>query len=58
MAAWMREEEKASDHRQRKSEVEEADKVEVVPGLTVSSLRRFRTTLVGTTHGLSKRRRL
>ena len=34
MAAWMREEEKASENRQRKREreTEEADKVEVAPG--------------------------
>ena len=37
MAALAREEEKASKHRQRKREAEEADKVEVVPGVTVAS---------------------
>ena len=31
MAAWVKEEEKASEHRQRKREAEEADKVEVAP---------------------------
>ena len=34
MAAWVKEEEKASEHRQRKKEAEEADKVEVVPEVT------------------------
>ena len=37
----MREEEKASENRQRKKETEEADKVEVAPGITVASLRRL-----------------
>ena len=41
MAAWVREEENASDQRQEKREAEEADKVEVAPGVTVASLRRF-----------------
>ena len=39
-------------------EAEEADKVEVAPGVTVASLRRFRTALIGPTQGLPKRRRL
>ena len=43
MAAWVREEENASNQRQKKREAEEADKVEVAPGVTVASLRRFRT---------------
>ena len=30
----------------------EADKVEVAPGVTVASLRRFRTALIGPTQGL------
>ena len=47
MAAWVKEEEKASEHRQRKREAEEADKVEVAPGVTVASLRRFRAALIG-----------
>ena len=47
---------KASEHRQRKREAEYADKVEVAPGLTVASLRRFRVALIGQTRGLSKRR--
>ena len=58
MAAWMREEENASNQRQKKREAEEADKVEVAPGVTVASLRRFRTALIGPTQGLPKRRRL
>ena len=58
MAAWVREEEIASDQRQKKREAEEADKVEVAPGVTVASLRRFRTALIGPTQGLPKRRRL
>ena len=45
--------------RQKKREAEEADKVEVAPGVTVASLRRFRTALIGPTQGLpNKRRRL
>ena len=35
MAAWVKEEEKTSKHRQRKREAEEMDKVEVAPGVTV-----------------------
>ena len=58
MAAWAREEENASNQRQKKREAEEADKVEVAPGVTVASLRRFRTALIGPTQGLPKRRRL
>ena len=54
MAAWAKEEERASEHRQRKREAEEADKVEVI----VASLRCFRAALIGSTQGLSKRRRL
>ena len=38
--------------------LEEADKVEVAPGVTVASLIRFRTALIGPTQGLPKRRRL
>ena len=56
MAAWVKEEEKASEHRQRKREA--ADKVEIAPGVTVASLRRFRAALIGSTQGLPKRRRL
>ena len=58
MAALAREEEKASENRQRKREMEEADKVEVAPRVTVVSLRRFRAELIGRTQGLLKRRRL
>ena len=58
MAAWVGEEENASNQRQKKREAEEADKVEVAPVVTVASLRRFRTALVGPTQGLPKRRRL
>ena len=58
MAAWVKEEENASDQRQKKREAEEADKVEVAPGVTVASLRRFRAALIGPTQGLPKRRRL
>ena len=59
MTAWVREEEKekASEIRQRKREGEEADKVEVAPGMTVGNLGRFRTALIGPTHKLPKRRR-
>ena len=47
MAEWVKEEEKASERRQKKrEEAEEADKVEVAPGVTVASLRRFRAALV------------
>ena len=41
MAAWVREEQNASNQRQKKREAEEVDKVEVAPGVTVASLRRF-----------------
>ena len=58
MAAWVREEENASNQRQKKRDAEEADKVEVAPGVTVASLRRFQTALIGPTQGLPKRRRL
>ena len=58
MAAWVKEEGKASEHRQGKREAEEAYKVEVAPGVTVASLRRFRAVLIGPTQGLTKRCRL
>ena len=51
----MKEEEKASEHRQRKRQAEEADKVEVARGVTVASLRRFRSALIGPTQRLPKR---
>ena len=49
MAALVKEEEKASEHRQRKREAEEADKVEVAPGVAVASLKRLRAALIGPT---------
>ena len=58
MAASVKEEENASKQRQKKREAEEADKVEVAPGGTVASLRRFRAALIAPTQGLSMRRRL
>ena len=58
MAAWVKEEENTSNQRQKKREAEEADKVEVAPGVTEASLRRFRAALIGPTQGLPKRRRL
>ena len=45
----MREKENAPESRQRKREAEEADKIEVAPGVTVASLRRFRAALIGPT---------
>ena len=54
MVAWVKGEENASKHQQRKREAEEADKVEVAPGVTVASLRRFRATLIESTKGLPK----
>ena len=54
MAAWVKEEENASSHRQKKREAEEADKVEVASGVTVASLRRFRAESIGPTQGLTK----
>ena len=47
----------ASNKRQKKREAEEADKVEVAPGVTAASLKRFRTALIGPTQRLLKRRR-
>ena len=41
MAAWVKEEKNASNQRQKKREAEEVDRVEVPPGVTVASLRRF-----------------
>ena len=58
MAAWMKEEETSSNQRQKNREAEEADRVEVAPGVTVASLRRFRAAWIGPTQGLTKRRRL
>ena len=45
MAAWVKEEDKASNQRQKKREAEEADKIEIAPGVTVASSRRFRAAL-------------
>ena len=56
MAAWVKEECDQSTAEKERSE--EADKVEVAPGVTVASLRRFRAALIGLTQGLTKRRRL
>ena len=39
MAAWVKEDEKASEHQQRKKEAKEADKIEVASGVTVASPR-------------------
>ena len=49
MAAWVREEGKASENRQRERDAKGADKVEVASGVTVESLRRFRAALIGPT---------
>ena len=54
MAAWVKEEENASNQRQKKREAEEADKAEDAPGVTVVSLRRFRAALIRPTQGLPK----
>ena len=58
MAGWVMEEEKTPESREKRREAEEGDKVEVAPGVTVESLRRFRAALIGPTQGLLKRRRL
>ena len=58
MAAWAKEEENASKQWQKKKKAEEADKVEVTPGVTVASLSRFRAALIGPTQEPPKRRRL
>ena len=49
MAAWVGQEEKASENRQRKREAKKTDKLEVAPGMTVESLRCFRAALIGPT---------
>ena len=51
MVAWVTEE-------KRKGEVEEADKIEVAPAVTVGSSIRFRAALIETSQGLPKRYRL
>ena len=53
VTARVKGEENASNHRQKKREAEEADKVEVAHGVTVASLRRFRAALIGPTQGLT-----
>ena len=58
MAAWVRKEEKASENRQRKREAEQTDKVEVVLGMTVASLRCLKASLIGPTLELPNWRRL
>ena len=58
MAEKVREEEKASEKRQKKREAKEADEVEVAPGVNVGSLRSFRVALVEPTQGLPKQHRL
>ena len=58
MAAQVREEEKASENQERKREAKEADKVEISPGVTLASLRRFKAALIGPTQDLPKRCRL
>ena len=48
MVAWVKEKEKRVQTPAEKREAEEADKVEVAPGVTVlASLRRFRAALIG-----------
>ena len=46
MTAWVREEEKACENRQRKRETEEVNKVKVAPGVTLGTLGRFRAVLI------------
>ena len=59
MAPWAREGGKTSENRQRKSEGEKSDKVEAhLSKVIVGNLRRFRATLIESTQGLPKRRRL
>ena len=58
MAAWPRGEERGPERRQWKRGADEMDKVEVPPGVTVGSVRRFGATLVGPTKRPPKRRRL
>ena len=63
MAAWVKEEANASEHRWRKRKAEEAHKVEVAPGVTADrcsklQLRRFRGTLIEPAQELPRRHRL
>ena len=55
MAASVREEEKAPENQQKRK-VEEADNVEVICGVTVGSLGRFKAALIGPAQELPKRR--
>ena len=57
MVAWVREEGKASENRQRERQAKEAGKVEFALGMRLDSLRHFRASMIGSTQGLSKRRR-
>ena len=57
MVAWVKDEEKASEHRQRKREAEEKGKVEGALEVTAASLRRSRAALAGPVQGLPNRRR-
>ena len=47
----MKKDENASEHRQRKREAEEADKVEVAPGVTITSSISTLTLNLVLTHG-------
>ena len=58
MAAWMKEEENTFKHWQRKRGAEEPDKVEVVPGVILASLRRCRAALIVMGHPSSTGLRL
>ena len=58
MAARVKKQENAYKQRQKKRGGEEADKFEVAPGVTVTSLKRFQAALIGPSQGLPKRRRL
>ena len=58
MVAWVKEEKNASEHWQGKREAEEGNKVEVAPGMTAASSRRFIAAMFGPTRVLPKRRRL
>ena len=57
-AAWVREEERASEKWQKKRKIEKAYKVEVALGETVTNLGCFRTALIGPTHTLTMWHRL
>ena len=46
--------EKPPEKRQGKRDAEEADKVDVAPGMTTGVLRRFRAALIGPISGLSE----